>query len=232
MSNPTSLYGHDSRINSISICKEFSIIISGSSDCSAIIWDLNTKSYSRCLYGHPSAVTNVSSSSRTGEIVTICSLNDENRQSQLRLWTINGQLVNAINTETAILHSTWTNAQEGINCNAILTAHIDGTIQVIFSKYASIRSYTSKWKIVFSPKIVWSFTTESDFKFCFKFWNCLNLSKLRTLVSSESSCISCTLSSDDLFLFTLGSDGLLSIWAQQDQNKDKRKPIVLNFNKE
>ena len=144
MSNPTSLYGHDSRINSISICKEFSIIISGSSDCSAIIWDLNTKSYSRCLYGHPSAVTNVSSSSRTGEIVTICSLNDENRQSQLRLWTINGQLVNAINTETAILHSTWTNAQEGINCNAILTAHIDGTIQVIFSKYASIRTYTSK----------------------------------------------------------------------------------------
>merc|ERR1711917_90013 len=108
----------------------------------------------------------------TGEIVTICSLNDEYRQSQLR---------------------TWTNAQEGINCNAILTAHIDGTIQ---------------------------------------FWNCLNLSKLRTLVSSESSCISCTLSSDDLFLFTLGSDGLLSIWAQQDQNKDKRKPIVLNFNKE
>ena len=134
MSNPTSLYGHDSRINSISICKEFSIIISGSSDCSAIIWDLNTKSYSRCLYGHPSAVTNVSSSSRTGEIVTICSLNDENRQSQLRLWTINGQLVNAINTETAILHSTWTNAQEGINCNAILTAHIDGTIQVSFSR--------------------------------------------------------------------------------------------------
>ena len=70
------------------------------------------------------------------------------------------------------------------------------------------------------------------FLIAIKFWNCLNLSKLRTLVSSESSCISCTLSSDDLFLFTLGSDGLLSIWAQQDQNKDKRKPIVLNFNKE
>ena len=228
MSNPTSLYGHDSRINSISICKEFSIIISGSSDCSAIIWDLNTKSYSRCLYGHPSAVTNVSSSSRTGEIVTICSLNDENRQSQLRLWTINGQLVNAINTETAILHSTWTNAQEGINCNAILTAHIDGTIQVIFSKEDFWRIF---W-IIRSLLKVYDHTSLSQILILFKFWNCLNLSKLRTLVSSESSCISCTLSSDDLFLFTLGSDGLLSIWAQQDQNRDKRKPIVLNFNKE
>ena len=38
------------------------------------------------------------------------------------------------------------------------------------------------------------------------------------------------MSNDGLFLFSLGSDGLLSVWAQQDQNKDKRKPIVLNFN--
>ena len=65
----------------------------------------------------------------------------------------------------------------------------------------------------------------------FKFWNSLNLKKLRTLISSDASCISIVMSTDNLFLFTLGSDGLLSIWAQQDQNLDKRKPIVLNFNK-
>ena len=68
-------------------------------------------------------------SSQTGEIVTICSLNEDERQSQMRLWTINGQLVNAINTETAILDSCWTNAEEGRNCNAIITAHVDGSIQ-------------------------------------------------------------------------------------------------------
>ena len=63
-----------------------------------------------------------------------------------------------------------------------------------------------------------------------QFWSSLNLSQLRTIVSSESSCISIAMSNDGLFLFSLGSDGLLSVWAQQDQNKDKRKPIVLNFN--
>ena len=61
MSAASTLYGHDGKINSISICVQFSILITASDDHSAIIWDLNDKTYCRTLYGHPSAVTNVSS---------------------------------------------------------------------------------------------------------------------------------------------------------------------------
>ena len=192
ISNGIYLFGHTARITAFTVCREYSIIVSSSDDCTAIIWDLNEKTYIRSLYGHPSAVTSVASSPRTGEIVTVCSL-DNQRHSQLRLWMINGQLVEAANTDSPILCTHWTNAQEGRSCNAILTGHIDGSIQ---------------------------------------FWSSLNLARIRTLSTSAASCISLALSKDGLFLFSLGSDGLLSVWAQNDQNKDNRKPIVVSFGKD
>lgn len=192
ISNGMYLLGHTDRITAFTVCGEYSIMVSGSDDFTAIIWDLNDKTYIRSLYGHPSAVTSVSASPQTGEIVTVCSL-DNQRHSQLRLWTINGQLVEAANTDSPILCTHWTNATEGRSCNAIITGHIDGTIQ---------------------------------------FWHSLNLNRIRILSTSGASCISLTLSKDGLFLFTLGSDGLLSVWAQNDQNKDNRKPIVVSFGKD
>ena len=144
MSNETTLIGHDKRINSISICVAFSIISTASDDCTCIIWDLNSKSYCRTLYGHPSSVSNTSISKQTGEIVTICALNEQERQSQLRLWTINGALVNAINTDSAILDSCWTNGTEGKSCNAILTAHIDGTIKVKYPFQTLVKMQRNK----------------------------------------------------------------------------------------
>merc|ERR1712062_646483 len=77
ISNETTMIGHEKRINSIGICVAFSIFATASDDCTCIIWDLVNHSYSRTLYGHPSSVTNTSISKQTGEIVTICGLNDQ-----------------------------------------------------------------------------------------------------------------------------------------------------------
>lgn len=38
----TALLGHSSTISSLSLCRGFSVAISGSKDATAIIWDLNT----------------------------------------------------------------------------------------------------------------------------------------------------------------------------------------------
>lgn len=106
------LIGHSDRIHAFAVCPEFSIIVSASEDGSAIIWDLNSRTYIRSLQGHPAGVNCVATATQTGEIVTVCSKDDE-RHSQLRLWTINGQLVAACDAQSPVLCTKWTNAVEG-----------------------------------------------------------------------------------------------------------------------
>ena len=40
-SEPVTLLGHDGPIQSIYICRNFSVVVTGSQDGTAIIWDLN-----------------------------------------------------------------------------------------------------------------------------------------------------------------------------------------------
>jgi len=63
------------------------------------------------------------------------------------------------------------------------------------------------------------------------FWSSIDLSHVRSLATTAASCISLVLSDSGGVLFTLGSDGLLSVWAQSENQRETRKPLVISFEK-
>ncbi|OZJ02277.1 hypothetical protein BZG36_05064 [Bifiguratus adelaidae] len=80
------LRGHRGRITAVATSKSYSIIVSASEDQTAIVWDLNRKSYVRQLEGHETKIDLVAVNDTTGDIMT-CSSN------MLKIWTINGRLL-------------------------------------------------------------------------------------------------------------------------------------------
>ncbi|KAM0748128.1 beach-domain-containing protein [Meredithblackwellia eburnea MCA 4105] len=80
------LRGHSDQVSCVAASRAFSIVVSGSDDRTAIIWDLNRKRFVHQLSGHDMRVHLVAISDTTGDVAT-CS------GSILRIWTVNGKLL-------------------------------------------------------------------------------------------------------------------------------------------
>ncbi|KAG1474371.1 hypothetical protein G6F56_000395 [Rhizopus delemar] len=79
------LRGHTDVVTTIVASRSYGVIVTGSEDKTAIIWDLRTKKYVQSLRGHEAKVNHISINDITGDIVT-CSAHT------IRVWTINGDL--------------------------------------------------------------------------------------------------------------------------------------------
>lgn len=80
------LNGHEDEITCVAISVEFNLIMSGSADGTAILWDLRRKTYAREVGGHGSAVSHIGINSGSGNVTTVC-------RSDIRIWSINGDLL-------------------------------------------------------------------------------------------------------------------------------------------
>ncbi|OAD02252.1 hypothetical protein MUCCIDRAFT_143984 [Mucor lusitanicus CBS 277.49] len=79
------LKGHSSAVTTIAASRTYSILVTGSEDKTAIIWDLNRKQYVKTLDGHENGVQIIRINDTTGDIIT-CS------GHIIRVWTVNGDL--------------------------------------------------------------------------------------------------------------------------------------------
>uniref|UniRef100_A0A8C5M6R0 Lysosomal trafficking regulator n=1 Tax=Leptobrachium leishanense TaxID=445787 RepID=A0A8C5M6R0_9ANUR len=121
------LYGHSAEITSLFVCKPFSILISVSKDGTCIIWDLNRLCYVQSLTGHKSPVTAVSASETTGDIATVC--DSVGGGSDLRLWTVNGDLVGHVHCREIICSVAFSNQPEGTSVNVIAGGLENGVVR-------------------------------------------------------------------------------------------------------
>jgi len=135
------LDGHSGEILSIKVSTPFKIIVTGSNDGSAIVWDLTRVMYVRSLYGHESGVTGLAISPTTGDIVTSCSSNDNSHRHVIRLFTINGNLVNKQICASKPTYIIVTTGTEGMVRNVILTGCENGEI-VLWSSWDLTRIHT------------------------------------------------------------------------------------------
>ncbi|KAI7869795.1 WD40-repeat-containing domain protein, partial [Spinellus fusiger] len=122
------LRGHTSVIITLTASRAYSILVSGSEDKTAIIWDLNRMKYVRSLMGHENSVQLVRVNNSTGDIIT-CS------GHILRLWTINGELLLSKSTcpsSESILSCVFYDEQanEWTGRDTIITGHKKGIIKV------------------------------------------------------------------------------------------------------
>lgn len=84
------LVGHSAAITCIDISTEFSMVISGGADNIVCIWDYRMKCMLRLLGDHKGPLLSVSVNAMSGFVATLTA-------QQLRLYTINGELVSYIN---------------------------------------------------------------------------------------------------------------------------------------
>uniref|UniRef100_A0A3Q2NZ63 Lysosomal trafficking regulator n=1 Tax=Fundulus heteroclitus TaxID=8078 RepID=A0A3Q2NZ63_FUNHE len=122
------LYGHTGEVTSLFVCKPYSILISVSDDGTCILWDLNRLCYVQSLTGHKSPVTAVSASETTGDIATVC--NSEGGGSDLRLWTVNGDLIGHVHCREAICSVAFSNQPEGVSVNVIAGGLENGVVRL------------------------------------------------------------------------------------------------------
>ncbi|XP_033836122.1 lysosomal-trafficking regulator isoform X1 [Periophthalmus magnuspinnatus] len=122
------LYGHSAEVTSLFVCKPYSILISVSRDGTCILWDLNRLCYVQSLTGHKSPVTAVSASETTGDIATVC--DSVGGGSDLRLWTVNGDLIGHVHCREIICSVAFSNQTEGVSVNVIAGGLENGVVRL------------------------------------------------------------------------------------------------------
>ncbi len=124
-----SLFAHTERLNSLDLCPEFSIAVSGSQDGTAVIWDLKSVSYVRTLH-HEGPVKIVAASKTSGDLATISSTHDSGTKNRLSLFSVNGTLAAAEICHPAVSSLTFSSSPEGVSCNVVATGHINGVVRL------------------------------------------------------------------------------------------------------
>ncbi|XP_052013670.1 lysosomal-trafficking regulator isoform X3 [Apodemus sylvaticus] len=128
MESKMHLYGHTEEITSLCVCKPYSVMISVSRDGTCIVWDLNRLCYVQSLAGHKSPVTAVSASETTGDIATVCA--SAGGGSDLRLWTVNGDLIGHVHCREIICSVAFSNQPEGVSINVIAGGLENGIVRL------------------------------------------------------------------------------------------------------
>lgn len=85
------LRGHDDAVLSVAASSAWSVVLTGSKDRTAIVWDLNRGDYVRSLRGHEAGVHLVAIDEKTCQLATASG-------PEVRVWSINGELLACIAT--------------------------------------------------------------------------------------------------------------------------------------
>ena len=121
------LCAHTARITCLQVCQPYMLIVSGSDDCSVIIWDLSSMTFVRQLPEFPAPVSAVFVNDLTGEIVTAAGI-------LLAVWSINGDCLAMINTSQlpsdSILSVTSSTFSDWLDTKWYATGHQSGAVKV------------------------------------------------------------------------------------------------------
>lgn len=132
------LYGHTEAVTCLAASASYQILVSGSRDRTAIIWDLARLTFTRQLTGHHAPLAAIAINDLTGDIAT-CS------GTWLHLWTINGEPLASVNTLVGqmgrsqhILCVCFSQMNEWDPMNVILTGSTDGVVRMWSLDYVQV----------------------------------------------------------------------------------------------
>ncbi|XP_054259566.1 lysosomal-trafficking regulator isoform X2 [Macrosteles quadrilineatus] len=126
---PVELLGHNAAVMTLTLCRAYSVALSGARDGSAILWDINRLSYVRSLPSISLPVSLSCVSEVSGDLVTVGSDTDSGG-STVRLHTINVALVGSVTTREQITAVCFSTAPEGVSINVIATGMANGVIKL------------------------------------------------------------------------------------------------------
>jgi len=147
-----SLHGHTDAVTCLAASAAYNVIVSGSRDGTAIVWDMTRFTFVRQLRGHAGVVAAVAINELTGDIAT-CSA------TWLHVWSINGDALAMVNTCVGsadrmqqILCVAFSQIREWDQQNVVITGSTDGVVRVsthnVFNKLNNLRSLcTQMWSL-------------------------------------------------------------------------------------
>jgi len=176
--------GHTDKVTCVAVSQGYSVIVSGSADCTCIIWDLNKLKFVGQLK-LDAPVIQVAVNEISGHIKAIT-------ENTIYVWDINGQLLaqKIVCTDPAesIISCTLTKAPEWLDINVFITGHKDGTIKL--------------WSISYEE------TNESENQ------DVLNLTLRTVLQGNTAPVTCLYISADQKKLFSGDSSGKVLCWAR------------------
>ncbi|GLG99384.1 Neurobeachin [Gryllus bimaculatus] len=132
------LYGHTDAVTCLSASPAYNVIVSGSRDATAIIWDLSRRIFVRQLRGHAAPVAAVAINELTGDIATCAG-------TWLHIWSINGNELASVNTCVGradrmqqILCVAFSQTHEWDSQNVVMTGSTDGVARMWSVDYVQV----------------------------------------------------------------------------------------------
>ncbi|XP_069997726.1 lysosomal-trafficking regulator isoform X2 [Penaeus vannamei] len=125
---PTTLLAHTAPIMHMYVSDAFSVCVSGGKDGMCVLWDTNRLSYIRSIGSSGVEVSLLAMSETLGDWASVSPLGSA--ASVLRLYTINGALVDSVVTPAPVTAITFSSAPEGTAVNVIATSLADGIIRL------------------------------------------------------------------------------------------------------
>eukprot|EP01018_Ginkgo_biloba_P003966 Gb_31350 [translate_table: standard] len=121
------LCAHTGKVTCIAVCQPYSLIVSGSEDCSVIFWDLRSLEFVRQLPELPAPASAVYTNDLTGEVVTAAG-------TMLAVWSINGDCLAAVNTSQLpsdfTISVTSSSFSDWMETNWYVTGHQSGAVKI------------------------------------------------------------------------------------------------------
>jgi WD40 repeat protein len=137
------LYAHTDAVTCLAASPAYNVIVSGSRDCTAIIWDLSRGIFVRQLRGHAGPIAAVAVNDLTGDIATCAA-------TWLHVWSINGDELASVNTCVGradrmqqILCVAFSQTHEWDPLNVIMTGSTDGVTRMWSIDYVQVPDETS-----------------------------------------------------------------------------------------
>ncbi|KAK3003294.1 hypothetical protein RJ639_018518 [Escallonia herrerae] len=122
-----SLCAHTGKITCLYVSQPYMMIVSGSDDCTVILWDLSSLAFVRQLPEFPSPVSAIYVNDLTGEIVTAAGV-------MLAIWSINADCLAVVNTSQLpsdfILSVTSCSFSDWLETNWFVSGHQSGAVKV------------------------------------------------------------------------------------------------------
>ncbi|KAL0925842.1 hypothetical protein M5K25_004213 [Dendrobium thyrsiflorum] len=121
------LCAHTAKVTCVYVSQPYTLIASGSDDCTVILWDLSSLAFVKQLPEFPAPVSAVHVNDLTGEILTAAGV-------LLGVWSINGDCLAVVNTSQLpsdlILSVTSTTFSDWQETNWYVTGHQSGAVKV------------------------------------------------------------------------------------------------------
>ncbi|XP_018321850.1 WD repeat and FYVE domain-containing protein 3 [Agrilus planipennis] len=132
------LYAHTDAVTCLASSPAYNVIVSGSRDYTAIVWDLSRGLFVRQLRGHAGPVAAVAVNDLTGDIATCAA-------TWLHIWSINGDELANVNTCVGradrmqqILCVAFSQTHEWDSQNVIMTGSTDGVVRMWSIDYVQV----------------------------------------------------------------------------------------------